>query len=100
MDKSEAAVEQAHSSSAGAVPTASAQRRELARRLDCLLDEEVQELAMVTDGTLEAWRKRGIGPPYVRFGNAYLYPRSGAAAFLAARQAARERLLNPRLSVL
>jgi hypothetical protein len=66
-------------------PSVTNERRDLAARLDCILDEELQELAQVKSSTLEAWRKRGTGPPYVRLGNAFLYPRAATAAFLASR---------------
>jgi hypothetical protein len=34
---------------------------------------------------LEAYRKRGDGPPYVRFGARYYYPRQQLAEYLAER---------------
>lgn len=51
--------------------------RRLADSLDCLTEDDLLLLAGVTHGTAAAWRKRGIGPPYVRFGNVVLYPRQG-----------------------
>lgn len=56
--------------------------KQLAERLDCFTDEEVQELAGVTATTSSAWRKRGLGPAYILFGNRYLYPRQAVAEFL------------------
>lgn len=56
--------------------------RDLADRLDCLLDSDLCALARVKPTTSEAWRKRGIGPPYVLFGNRYLYPRETLRQFL------------------
>jgi hypothetical protein len=58
--------------------------RRLADSLDCLLEEDLLLLAGVTHGTAAAWRKRGIGPPYVRFGNVVLYPRRGLRKHLDA----------------
>lgn len=60
------------------------QRRELAHSLDCLTDDELQVLADVKASTTEAWRKRGIGPKYLRFGTVFLYPRAGIAEHLEA----------------
>ena len=56
-----------------------AQRRELARTLDCFTDQELQTLAGVKASTTEAWRKRGTGPAYTRFGTTFLYPRKAVA---------------------
>ena len=57
--------------------------RALAQSLDCLLDDDVALLTGVTQGTTEAWRKRGKGPSYVMAGNRVLYPRAAVAAFIA-----------------
>jgi hypothetical protein len=57
----------------------------LVDRLDYFTEEDVQLLCAVKDGTEEDWRKRGNGPPYVRAGNRYLYPRTGVAQWLAER---------------
>lgn len=70
----------------------------LVDRLDCLTEQDLQLLCDVKDGTEESWRKRGNGPPYVRAGNRYLYPRDGVAQWLAAR--VRERNAVPAGSVL
>lgn len=51
--------------------------RSMAERLGFLIEDDFQLLAGVTESTTEAWRKRGIGPPYVRMGNRYFYPLSG-----------------------
>ncbi len=75
-------------------PSVINKRRDLAARLDCILEDELQELAQVKSSTLEAWRKRGTGPPYVRLGNAFLYPCAATAAFLASRL--NERTTPPR----
>ena len=55
---------------------------ELARAADCFTDDELTRLAKVKASTTEAWRKRGIGPAYVRFGNAILYPRLAVTDYL------------------
>lgn len=57
--------------------------RELAHSLDCLISDEVQTLTGWSDSTLSAYRKRGIGPSYIRSGKHYLYPRAGITAFMA-----------------
>ena len=56
--------------------------REIARSLDCVTEAELQALGGITPLTAEAWRKRGTGPEYVRFGNTFLYPRQKLAEFL------------------
>ena len=54
----------------------------MAERLDCIIEEDFQELANATHLTVEAWRKRGQGPAYIRLGNRYLYPRKAVAQHL------------------
>lgn len=49
--------------------------RELARALDCFTEGDVLTLGNLKPNTLEAWRKRGKGPPYIVFGRTFLYPR-------------------------
>ena len=62
-----------------------AKRRELARALNCATDKEVQTLARVNGNTTAAWRKRGTGPEYLRFGNEFLYPIPGLAEHMQRR---------------
>jgi hypothetical protein len=56
--------------------------RELAAALDAVIEDDLALLADVKPQTVEAWRKRGIGPAYVRLGNRFLYPRTGLAEHL------------------
>ncbi len=56
--------------------------REMAGQLDCLIEEDFQLLAGATSNTVEAWRKRGQGPAYIRLGTRYLYPRKAVAKHL------------------
>lgn len=56
--------------------------RGMAQSLDCFLEEDFTELADATPGTVEAWRKRGTGPAYIRLGKRYLYPRKEVAKHL------------------
>lgn len=56
--------------------------RSLADALDCLTEDDLLVLAGITHGTAAAWRKRGNGPPYLLFGNRYLYPRKQLQDFL------------------
>lgn len=56
--------------------------RGMAESLDCFIEEDFQQLADATPGTVEAWRKRGQGPAYIRLGNRYLYPRKAVAKHL------------------
>jgi hypothetical protein len=56
--------------------------RALTDRLDCLTETDFMLLCKATAGTVEAWRKRGQGPEYIRAGNRVLYPRQAVAKFL------------------
>ena len=56
--------------------------RQMAEKLDCFVEEDFQLLAKATGNTVEAWRKRGQGPGYIRLGNRYLYPRKAVAQYL------------------
>lgn len=49
------------------------QVRQMAARLDCILEEDFKVLAGATDSTVESWRKRGVGPAYIRMGTRYFY---------------------------
>lgn len=60
--------------------------RQMASRLDCLIEEDVQILAKATHSTVEAWRKRGIGPEYILFGNRPLYPQKNLLEFLESKR--------------
>lgn len=63
-------------------PKELARLRDLADRLDCIIEEDFQLLAGATPNTVEAWRKRHQGPEYIRLGNRYLYPRKAVAKHL------------------
>lgn len=63
--------------------------RLMAASVDCFIEEDFRLLAGATQGTIEAWRKRGRGPSYVRLGNRFLYPRDAVAEHL--RSLARDR---------
>ena len=56
--------------------------RTMAESLDCFIEEDFQQLAGATALTVEAWRKRGTGPAYIRLGTRYLYPRKAVADHL------------------
>lgn len=56
--------------------------RQMAEQLDCFIEEDFQQLAGATPNTIEAWRKRGQGPAYIRLGTRYLYPRKAVAKHL------------------
>jgi hypothetical protein len=68
--------------------------RALAESLECVLDADLCALARVKPSTTEAWRKRGIGPPYVLLGNRYLYPREALRKHLS--RMLRERIVPAR----
>jgi hypothetical protein len=57
----------------------------IAERLDMLSERQLTVAAQATPGTAESWRKHRNGPPFVRFGNAYFYPRDGVIEFLKSR---------------
>ena len=65
-------------------PESSARLRTLADSLDCLTEQDFMLLTGTTEGTVEAWRKRGKGPDYILAGNRFFYPRSSVASFLGA----------------
>lgn len=67
-------------------------RSEIARSLGCLVRRDVCDLGGIKATTLDAWAKRGEGPPYVMFGNERLYPLDAFRAFLAARLRERRRV--------
>jgi hypothetical protein len=69
-----------------------AQRRELARSLDCFTSDEFRALASITESTEQAWRKRGTGPAYIRLGTQYFYPRKALAEFMQGRIHERRRV--------
>jgi Helix-turn-helix domain len=70
----------------------------LAQSLDCIAEPDLCLLAKITPSTAESWRKRGKGPAYVLFGNAYLYPRQAVAEYLQSK--AKERNPSPAAGVL
>lgn len=66
-----------------AQPADHARLQALADSLDCLTEEDLQLFAAITPCTAEAWRKRRIGPAFIRIGNRVLYPRKAVADHLA-----------------
>lgn len=56
--------------------------RTLADKLDCLTETDIMLLGKLSQSTVEAWRKRGMGPAYILLGNRYLYPRKAVAKYL------------------
>jgi hypothetical protein len=46
---------------------------------------ELCRLGKIAPATAEAWRKRGLGPAFIRFGNVVLYPRKDLAEYLQAK---------------
>ena len=59
-------------------------RRKMADEISCFTAEDLSELAMVKLETLDYWRKHGKGPKAIRFGTAYLYPKSSVIEFVSA----------------
>lgn len=70
--------------------------RALADSLDCVIEQDLCELAAVKASTLEAWRKRHEGPDYIVVGNRILYPRDGLKMFLMGRRRSRRQALHAR----
>lgn len=56
--------------------------RALAESVDHVIEQDAAALAGVKPATLEAWRKRGKGPAWVRWGNRVMYPREAIREFL------------------
>lgn len=54
----------------------------LADRLNCATEEDLIALTKTKRETVEAWRRRGDGPPVIRAGCAYLYPLDGLREWL------------------
>ncbi len=53
---------------------------------DCVEERVVSELAGRKLSTLADWRKRDVGPPWVRCGGRVLYPRAALLAWMLKRQ--------------
>jgi hypothetical protein len=58
---------------------------DLAKMVNCLDEDGFAKLAGVTLSTLNAWRKRGLGPEYVLLGRNYLYPITAVQTYIADR---------------
>lgn len=56
--------------------------RQLAERLNCMTEEDFRILAGATPLTVEAWRKRGKGPAYIRIGRRFFYPFEAVSEFM------------------
>lgn len=59
--------------------------RELAEQIDCFCEPDFRTLTGWTEGTTEARRKRGDGPPYILIGKNYFYPKRAAVAHFQGR---------------
>jgi predicted site-specific integrase-resolvase len=64
--------------------------RALAESVGHVIEEDAAALARVKPETLEAWRKRGKGPAWVRWGNRVMYPREAIREFLQGQVKCRE----------
>lgn len=71
--------------------------RQMAEKLGALTEDDFQLLTGTTAATVEAWRKRGTGPAYVRMGNRYYYPVAAVADYMARQQRAPKVQANPLL---
>lgn len=70
-------------------PEEAARVRALAEKMDFITEDDFRLLADATPLTVQAWRKRGQGPSYVRLGRRYFYPAAAVKKFLE--EATRER---------
>ena len=61
------------------------QIRKAAAALDCLIEEDFQDLAGITANTARSWRNRGRAPKPVLFGTRYFYPLSSIREVIAER---------------
>ena len=66
-------------------PADSERLTSLAERLDCFTEVDFRLLTDATPSTVEAWRKRGEGPAYIRAGNRYFYPCESVAEWMRSR---------------
>jgi hypothetical protein len=57
----------------------------VARELGYMTEAELIAITGWSQSTTTAKRYRREGPPFVRMGNAYYYPKEGVAAFMASR---------------
>lgn len=62
------------------------ERRRIAEKLGYLTEDQVASLAKAKPATVEDWRKRGRGPVYTVFGNAFLYELDDVLAFIKSRR--------------
>jgi predicted site-specific integrase-resolvase len=53
-----------------------------------LRPEDLVDSLQVSFQTLTAWRKKGIGPPFYRFGNTFRYTRDDVERWLSQRYSA------------
>lgn len=57
-------------------------RRELARELGFMTEEQLSVLAGVKVSTVEDWRKRAKGPNFIRFGSSFYYAFSDVKEYM------------------
>jgi len=67
------------------------ERRRLAEKLGLLTENQVASLAKAKLTTVEDWRKRGKGPEYILFGNAFFYEFEDILAFIKSLKKERNR---------
>lgn len=60
--------------------------RAIIHRIGYVAEREFLQLAGVTAGTAETWRKRRYGPAWVRLGNSVFYSLESLADYLKAEQ--------------
>jgi len=67
-----------------------AELAELAESIGCFSEPQFQKLTDTELSTLDAWRKRGQGPAYVRLGCRLFYPKEAVREFIAQRMRRRD----------
>ena len=63
---------------------------DLADRVECFTEDQIAALYGVLPSTLNAWRKRGLGPECIRAGTNFLYPHSAVKKDLQSRVRTRQ----------
>lgn len=58
------------------------ERRRIAADMGFMTEETVAYLSKSSPATVEDWRKKGIGPAYIRFGSAYFYEVTEVMAYM------------------
>jgi len=72
-------------------------RAAIAEKFGLLTEQDWQLLSGATAGTVEAWRKRGVGPDSIRIGNCVYYPAASMQKHIDGLQQKKKAYLHPDL---